>query len=143
MRGGWAENPDGVSISTVTNKSDVLIYFFAALLAAAAGLLEVTIGDVLVTTIFVLASTLGLGYLRPRRAWRWIVIVGAGVPILQLTAYLLLTWKPTRAQIWESALGFVTGAAGCYSGAFARKGVDELVGPQISKQTSGQRSAPR
>jgi hypothetical protein len=108
-------------------KSDWLIYAVAVLLGISAGILNVTVGDVLVTTLFVLVATLALGFVRPRRAWRWIVIVGVFVPLLQLITYLFLGWKPYRAQIWESGLGFVTGTAGCYCGALARLGVDELV----------------
>jgi hypothetical protein len=107
-------------------KSDPLIYVLAILLGISAGILNVTVGDVLVTTLFVLISTLALGFMRPRHAWRWILIVGAFVPLLQLATYLFLGWKPYRAQIWESGLGFLTGTAGCYSGALARLGVDEL-----------------
>ncbi|HEX3106246.1 MAG TPA: hypothetical protein VHQ22_17530 [Terriglobales bacterium] len=108
-------------------KYDVLIYGLAILLGIAAGIVNVNLGDVLVTTLFVLISTLALGFMRPRRAWRWILIVGIFVPLLQLITYLWLGWKPYRAQIWESGLGFLTGTAGCYCGALARLGVDELV----------------
>jgi hypothetical protein len=108
-------------------KSDVVIYGLAILLGIAAGIINVNLGDVLVTTLFVLISTLALGFMRPRRAWRWILIVGVFVPLLQLITYLWLGWKPYRAQIWESGLGFLTGTAGCYCGALARLGVDELV----------------
>jgi lysylphosphatidylglycerol synthetase-like protein (DUF2156 family) len=108
-------------------KSDLLVYALAILLGISAGILNVTVGDVLVTTLFVLVATLALGFMRPRRAWRWILIVGAFVPLLQLVTYLFLGWKPYRAQIWESGLGFLTGTAGCYCGALARLGVDELV----------------
>jgi lysylphosphatidylglycerol synthetase-like protein (DUF2156 family) len=107
-------------------KSDALVYFVAGLLGICAGLLETKLGDVLITSLFVLVSTLALGFVRSRRAWRWILIVGAGVPIVQIAAYLLLTQRPYRAQIWESGLGFVTGTAGCYCGAFGRKAIDEL-----------------
>ena len=108
-------------------KADVFIYVLAVLLGISAGILNVTVGDVLLTALFVLVSTLALGFLRPRQAWRWILIVGAFVPLLQLIAYLFLGWKPSRVQIWESGLGFVTGTAGCYCGALVRLGVDELV----------------
>jgi hypothetical protein len=108
-------------------KSDVVIYGLAILLGIAAGIINVNLGDVLVTTLFVLISTLALGFMRPRRAWRWILIVGVFVPLLQLITYLWLGWKPYRPQIWESGLGFLTGTAGCYCGALARLGVDELV----------------
>lgn len=107
-------------------RTDILIYPLAVLLGLSAGFIEITVGDFLITALFVLASTLVLGFLRPQRPWRWIGIVGAGVPLVRLAAYLLLSLRPYRAQVWESVLGFVTGSAGAYSGAFARKSVDEL-----------------
>jgi hypothetical protein len=107
-------------------KSDILIYLLAALLGLGAGILEVTVGDLLATALFVLISTLVLGFIRPRRPWRWIAVVGIFVPLVRLAVYLVLSQKPYRAQIWESGLGFVTGTAGSYCGALARKGVDEL-----------------
>jgi hypothetical protein len=107
-------------------KSDALVYGLAVLLGLCAGMLEVTANDILATALFVLISTLALGFLRPRRAWRWIVVVGLFVPLARLAVYLLLGQKPYRAQVWASGLGFVTGIAGSYAGAMARKGVDEL-----------------
>jgi len=107
-------------------KSDVFIYLLAVLFGLSAGLLEITVGDLLATALCVLISTLVLGFLRPRRAWRWTVVVGAFVPLMRLAAYLVMNQKPYRAQIWESGLGFVTGIAGSYAGAMARLGVDQL-----------------
>jgi len=107
-------------------KSDVFFYFLAVLLGMAAGMFQITIGDLLVVAIFVMISTMVLGYLRPRRAWRWTLLVGIFVPLFQLAAYLLVTQKPYRAQVWGSLLGLVTGVAGAYGGVVARKGIDEL-----------------
>lgn len=111
------------------HKSDIFFYFLAVLLGMAAGLLQITIGDLLVVTIFVVISTMVLGYLRPRSAWRWALLVGIFVPLFQLAAYLLVTQRPYRAQVWGSLLGLVTGIAGAYLGVFARKGIDELFRP--------------
>jgi lysylphosphatidylglycerol synthetase-like protein (DUF2156 family) len=107
-------------------KADVFIYLLAVLFGLSAGLLEIRVGDLLATALCVLLSTLVLGFLRPRRAWRWILVVGAFVPVMRLAAYLIMNQRPYRAQIWESGLGFVTGIAGSYAGALARLGVDEL-----------------
>jgi hypothetical protein len=107
-------------------KSDVFIYLLAVLFGLSAGLLEITVGDLLATALCVLLSTLVLGFVRPRRAWKWTLVVGAFVPLMRLAAYLVMNQKPSRAQIWESGLGLVTGIAGSYAGALARKGVDEL-----------------
>ena len=107
-------------------KSDILPYFLAVVFGLAAGLLEIRVGDLLVTAIFVMLTTMVLGYLRPRNAWRWALLVGVFVPLLRMAAYFLLSEKPYRAQIWESVLGFVTGAVGAYAGVLGRRGVDEL-----------------
>jgi hypothetical protein len=107
-------------------KSDVFIYILAVLFGVSAGLLELTLGDLLVTALAVLVSTMLLGFLRPKRAWRWILIVGPFVPLMRIAAYLLLTQKPYRAQVWESGLGMLTGTAGAYAGAMFRMGVDIL-----------------
>ncbi len=106
--------------------SDGGVYFFGVLLGLCAGWLDVKIGDLLLTALFVLASTMLLGALRPERPWRWTFLVAIFVPLVQLAAYLLSTQKPYRAQIYESFLGFLTGIAGAYGGAAGRRGVQEL-----------------
>ncbi len=107
-------------------RSDIPIYALAACLGIGAGILDVKLGDLLLTAMFVLASTMTLGTLRPQRPWRWILVVGAFGPVVQLLAFLLLTVKPYRAQIYESFLGFLTGIAGAYGGSVLRHAVNEL-----------------
>lgn len=106
---------------------DSRIYILGAVLGIAAGVLDVKIGDLLLTALFVLASTMLLGAIRPERPWRWTVMVAVFVPALQLAAYFFLTEKPYRAQIYESFLGFLTGIAGAYGGAMGRRVVGELL----------------
>jgi hypothetical protein len=109
-------------------RNDDGMYVVGAVLGICAGVLDVKIGDLLLTALFVLSSTLLLGALRPRRPWRWVIVVGVFVPIVQLLAYLFLAQKPYAAQIYESCLGFLTGIAGAYGGAFLRRGMKELIG---------------
>ena len=102
------------------------IYILGAVLGVCAGVLDVKFGDLLLTALFVLISTMLLGAVRPQRPWRWTLLVAAFVPLVQLAAYAVLTEKPYRAQIYESFLGFLTGIAGAYGGATARRGLTEL-----------------
>lgn len=106
---------------------DTKIYVLAVILGIGAGVLDVKIGDLLLTALFVLASTLLLGILRPHRPWRWIVVIGVLVPFMQFLAYIFLAEKPYPAQIYESCLGFLTGIAGAYGGAVARRQLNELL----------------
>ena len=110
------------------NTRDCGIYALGAGLGVCAGFLDVKSGDLLLTALFVLAATMLLGALRPWRPWRWTLLVAVFVPLVQLIAYAVLTEKPYRAQIYESFLGFLTGIAGAYGGATARRGLGELWG---------------
>ena len=107
-------------------KNDTRVYMIGAVLGICAGVLDVKIGDLLLTALFVLACTMVLGILRPERPWRWTLTVAVFVPAVQLLAYIFLTAKPSRAQISESFLGFLTGIAGAYAGAMGRKVAGEL-----------------
>ena len=109
-----------------TNQRDVPIQLLAIFLGIVAGCLDAKVGDLLLTALFVLGSTMLLGILRPERPWRWILLVGGCVPIVMLLAYFLLTEKPYAAQIYESFLGLLTGTAGAYGGATARKAMREI-----------------
>ena len=96
------------------------------MLGLTAGFLNVKFGDLLLTALFVMAATMLLGALRPQRPWRWTLLVAVFVPLVQGMAFLLLTEKPYRTQIYESFLGFLTGVAGAYGGSVARTGLGEL-----------------
>jgi len=112
----------------MADKSDRGIYFLGGALGVCAGVLDVKVGDLLLTALFVLMATMLLGALRPQRPWRWTLTVAVFVPLVQFASYALLTEKPYRAQIYESFLGFLTGIAGAYGGATARRGVAILFG---------------
>jgi hypothetical protein len=106
--------------------TDRRVYILGAVFGLVAGVLDVKFGDLLLTALFVLAATMLLGALRPAQPWRWMLLVAVFMPVVQGVAYLLLTEKPYRAQIYESFLGFLTGIAGAYGGSLGRRGLTEL-----------------
>jgi hypothetical protein len=108
--------------------SDVLHYVLAALFGIFAGWVDVKVGDLLFTALLVLAPCILLGALRPQRPWRWTVVVGIFVPVADLLAYLILTQKPDRAQIYESFLAFLPGLVGAYGGSFMRGVINNVLG---------------
>jgi hypothetical protein len=107
---------------------DAFYYVLAALSGIAAGLLDIKVGDLLLTAMVVLAANMLLGFLSPRKPWRWVVLVGVFVPVVEWLAYFYLAEKPERAQIYESFLAFVPGIAGAFGGSVARGVVDNLFG---------------
>ena len=106
---------------------DSLFYGLAVLFGGLAGWANVKIGDLLFTALLVLAPCMLLGALRPSRPWRWVVVIGVFVPIVELLAYLVMTQKPYRAQIYESFLAFLPGIAGAYGGSLMRRVIDNLL----------------
>lgn len=105
---------------------DLPFYLLAVVLGLAAGLLEIHLEDLLATALFVMIGTMMLGYLRPKSPWRWTLIVGACVPLARFWAFAFRTETASRAQLWESGLGLVTGIAGAYCGMFTHKVIYEL-----------------
>lgn len=91
-----------------------------------AGWVNIKVGDLLLTAMVVLAANMLLGVLSPRRPWRWVVLVGVFVPLVEWLAFFYLSEKPSRAQIYESFLAFMPGIAGAYGGAIGRGVVDNL-----------------
>jgi hypothetical protein len=90
------------------------------------GWVDVAVNDLLFTALLVLAACMLLGMLRPRSPWRWVVAVVAFIPIAEWGAYLIMTVKPTRGQIYGSFLTALPGTAGAYGGAVVRSVIDNL-----------------
>jgi len=105
---------------------DAFCYVLAAVLGAAAGWIDIKVGDLLLTAMVVLTANMFLGFLSPHRPWRWVLVIGAFVPVVEWLAYWFLTQKPDRAQIYESFLAFLPGIAGAFGGALGRGVVDNL-----------------
>jgi hypothetical protein len=108
------------------SSGDLYYYLLAAAFGILAGWMDIKVGDLLFTAMIVLAACMVLGYLRPKKPWRWVVLIGICVPLVEWLAYFLLKQKPQRAQIYESFLAFLPGIAGAYGGALGRGVVENL-----------------
>ena len=98
----------------------------AGLCGVGAGWADVAVNDLLLTALLVLSGCIMLGLLRPRWPWRWVAMVGVCIPLTELAAYMVLTVRPTRAQIYGSFLAFLPGIAGAYGGSVVRAAVENL-----------------
>ncbi len=108
-------------------QSDTLFYFLAVVFGIVTGVVNVEVADLLFTALLVTAFCMLLGVLRQRRPWRWVVIVGIFVPIVELLAYVILTQKPYRAEVYESFLAFLPGIAGAYGGSLMRGVINNIL----------------
>ena len=106
---------------------DIGFYVFAAGAGILAGWVDIKVNDLLFTALLVLGACMILGVMRPSRPWRWIVVVGAFVPMVELAGYVALSAKPYRAQVYESFLAFLPGVAGAYGGALMRRAIANIL----------------
>jgi hypothetical protein len=107
-------------------RSDAPFYVLAALAGIGTGLADVAVDDLLLTALLVLASCMLLGLLRPRWPWRWVIVVAVFIPLSELAAYLIMSVKPTRGQMYGSFLTALPGMAGAYGGSVMRAVIDHL-----------------
>jgi ABC-type multidrug transport system permease subunit len=106
--------------------SDAPFYFLAALAGMGTGWVDVAVNDLLFTALLALMACMLLGLLRPRSPWRWVIVVGVFIPLTELAGFLILTVRPTRAQVYGSFLAALPGVAGAYGGSVVRGVVDRL-----------------
>jgi hypothetical protein len=107
-------------------RSDAPFYVLAALAGLGTGWADVMMNDLLFTALLVLMACMLLGLLRPRWAWRWVVVVVVFIPLSEFAAYMLTAIRPSRAQIYGSFLAALPGTAGAYGGAVMRRVIDNL-----------------
>jgi hypothetical protein len=105
---------------------DFWYYLLAALAGVGTGWVDVAVDDLLFTALLVLMACMLLGLLRPRRPWRWVVVVGMFIPLTEFAAYVILAVKPARAQVYGSFLAALPGIAGAYGGSLMRGVIDNL-----------------
>jgi len=102
--------------------SDAVFYGIAVALGVLCGVVHVGVRDPLLTTLGVVASTMFLGYMRPYRPWRWVLLVGLFVPAVMSGANLMGYYRDlSRAGLYGSALIMLPGIAGAFGGHFGRR----------------------
>ena len=120
-----------MSIST-PERFPVLFALFALLLGVGCGALHVLVAwldqpDPLLSALAVTVATMMLGTLRPARPWRWVLLVGAPVPLTILLAGIAIPAAHfTRATIAGSILIVLPGFAGAYGGSVLRRKFTEI-----------------
>src|SRR5664280_1324761 len=82
-------NPKTLETLVETQNGDAVFYGIAVALGMFCGVVHVGVRDPLLTALSVLVSTMFLGYMRPSRPWRWVLLVGLFVPVVMTGANLM------------------------------------------------------
>lgn len=100
-------------------------YVVALVLGAVSGFAQVTVQDPTFSALLLVAFCMFLAYMRPRRPWRWSLIVGLCVPAAEFVA-LLTRIRPTEAMIYGSFVGLLPAFIGALGGSLMRRMITTL-----------------
>ena len=124
-----SSNPKTMAAPAKPENGDALFYAIAVALGMLCGVVHVGVRDPLLTALSVLVSTMFLGYMRPSRPWRWVLLVGLFVPAVMTGANLMGYYRDlSRAGLYGSALIMLPGVAGAFGGHFGRAFMREMFG---------------
>ena len=107
---------------------DGVAYLLAVIFGVGSGWLDIRVAEIAITSMMVFFGCMVVAYIRPRRFWRWILIVCLLVPVVEWMAYNFLAFKPYPVQIAQSLIAFVPGIVGGVGGAVGRGVVESLFG---------------
>jgi hypothetical protein len=104
---------------------DVLSTAIALVGAAIAGAVDFNNDEPQATVIVVIVFAGLLGFIQPRKAWRWALIVGLGVPIIYLIA-AALGYQPRSVPEpgwYASLIALIPAFISAYCGVLLRKAI--------------------
>ncbi len=104
---------------------EVLCLALAVIGGSLAGAVDFNNDEPQAAVIVIIAFTGLLGFLQPRKAWRWALIVGLGVPIVYLIATALgYHAKSVGEPGWYASLiALIPAFISTYCGVFLRKAI--------------------
>ncbi|HEY1272493.1 MAG TPA: hypothetical protein VGF08_10935 [Terriglobales bacterium] len=98
----------------------------AMLMGIFSGWIDVQVDDRLFTALLVLAFCMFLGFMKPARVWRWVLLVWIFVPIARAVAYWTRHIPSDRGQIAGAILTLLPGAVGALGGMLMRRIVQNI-----------------
>jgi hypothetical protein len=107
-------------------RADIPYYIVGLLCGAGSGYVSVRVQDLLLTAVLVACACMFLAFMRPRRSWRWIVIVPLFIPLGQVLAFKLAGQRLTRMDVSEAVTALFPAIAGAVCGAVARNAIRNL-----------------
>jgi hypothetical protein len=112
-----------------TRASDVVAYVIAVVLGFGAGYANLQVNDPTLAALLVAIIAMGLGLSKPRRPWRWGLLVGLCVPAAQIIAYIKGV-PPLRGEVVRACfIGLVSATVAAFLGAAGRFAFSQIRNP--------------
>jgi len=97
------------------------MFLLSAAFGLGSGMIEVKVGDLLLTALVVLTFAMILGGLSWSRLWRWALVLAIFIPTARIFAATVLHRVTQRAEIYESFLAVLPAVVGVYGGFLIRQ----------------------
>jgi hypothetical protein len=111
--------------ATTGSRPELPFWIAGALLGAAAGYIHIRALDLTLPALLVAATSMFLGVARPRKPWRWALLVALCLPAAQLLAFISRV-NPTRGEVAASFVALVPAFVGAYGGSLLRQTVHNI-----------------
>jgi hypothetical protein len=85
------------------------------------GAFDYGVTEVQSTLIILLPLTFVFGFFTTKRAWRWALVIGLGIPVAHVIGHTLGIQPPYHDNVVASVLALIPTFIGIYSGALARR----------------------
>lgn len=117
-------------VSSQTSAHDLPFIGLAAVLGLGIGWLDVHTTEVIVTIVALVGAGIVLGLMRPPAAWRWGVLIAAGLLVMTVAVKLagLQTAEPVTLDPRVTLVTLVFALGGSYAGALLRRAAQALGG---------------
>lgn len=104
-------------------KYDLLCLGLTLVFAVVAGYVNIHASEVQSVVLVVLVSTFILGWLHPRRAWLWGLVIGLAVPLSYLLGPVFGYFipYPPSPNVFASLIALIPACIGTYGGVLVRK----------------------
>ncbi len=112
--------------SSSSSRTSFVVYALAILFGLFSGWVNQKVDDALLTALCVLAFTMMMGVWKPRRPWRWVLLVWVGVPTVLAYYHFIVKWPHDRGQVYGAFLQLLAASAGGFGGHFMRQMIDHV-----------------
>ena len=109
-----------------TNRTNPLIYIFAASCGLFSGWVNQIVDDALLTALCMVGFAMVFGFWKWRQPWRWVLLVWIGVPIVLAYYAFIVKWPHDRGQVYGAFLQLLAASAGGFGGHFMRQMIDHV-----------------
>lgn len=116
-------NISDTSRPTAQSFYNLFCTILAIILGIIIGWIDLQVTEVSVTILTLLAVGLLLGLLQPKSAWRWALLISAGIPIMEMIAinFRLQTAEPVQLNPFVILIVLLFALIGTYVGVFIRR----------------------